>query len=290
VDTNTTPDTSNAPTTLPDTIAEVVRHAVVLVRATGADTPETQILASALGDEAKRRGKRSWLDLAAETAGKPIGSAAFTREAAREIASNKAFLRGMARGFVGFALPKHDDLDLVLVVGPPQQTIRLAAACMFHEIGDTLADKLAGIAVYDVGNLEGDPVGYYVIRDGAQASGTRTWIATSGPDAGIDAKWIDDKFAWSLKTFGPGERLQGVTKHIEKELEEVRKDPKDPDEWADLIILAMDGASRQGIDGARLINAIRAKQLRNERRTWPDWRTRSEDEPIEHDRTVAEPR
>lgn len=64
----------------------------------------------------------------------------------------------------------------------------------------------------------------------------------------IDAEWVDKKAAWSLKTFGPGERLTGVTRHIEKELEEVRKDPRDPDEWADLIILAMDGASRQGVD------------------------------------------
>ena len=35
-------------------------------------------------------------------------------------------------------------------------------------------------------------------------------------------------------------------------------------------------------------NAVKAKQARNEARTWPDWRTRSEDAAIEHDRRALD--
>ena len=41
------------------------------------------------------------------------------------------------------------------------------------------------------------------------------------------ADFIDAKRAWSLATFGPGERVTGVTRHIEKEIEEIRKQPND---------------------------------------------------------------
>ena len=73
--------------------------------------------------------------------------------------------------------------------------------------------------------------------------------------------------------------------HIRKELAEIEADPTDATEWADLIILALDGAARAGIGPESMIEAILAKHERNKSRTWPDWRGRSEDDPIEHVRT-----
>lgn len=93
---------------------------------------------------------------------------------------------------------------------------------------------------------------------------------------------IDRQRAWSDKTFGPGERAKGVVAHIRKELAEVEADPTDIKEWVDVIILAIDGATRQGHLGRDLLNAYHDKMWENFTREWPDWRQFSEDEPIEH--------
>lgn len=91
----------------------------------------------------------------------------------------------------------------------------------------------------------------------------------------ITAAWLDRKMAWSYETFGPGTRTDGVLDHISEEMEEVRKNPADTREWVDIILLAMDGAMRNGASGEGLIEAIHAKQNRNFQREWPDWRTQS---------------
>lgn len=91
--------------------------------------------------------------------------------------------------------------------------------------------------------------------------------------------------AFSLKTFGPGERTAGVLDHIRKELAEVAADPGDVMEWIDLVILALDGAWRAGHEPRAIVDALVAKQTRNEGRTWPDWRTADPTKAIEHDRT-----
>jgi len=87
---------------------------------------------------------------------------------------------------------------------------------------------------------------------------------------------------WSDNTFGPGERTEGVIKHIEKELEEIRKDPSDLVEWVDVIQLAFDGARRAGHDIDSILMTYVTKQLENQKRKWPDWRTHPKDEPMEH--------
>lgn len=76
---------------------------------------------------------------------------------------------------------------------------------------------------------------------------------------------------------------------ITKELDEIRADPDDLGEWVDVIILAFDGAWRHGWEPDQIIAAIKAKQAKNEARTWPDWRTMSADQAIEHDRTLDGP-
>jgi len=97
--------------------------------------------------------------------------------------------------------------------------------------------------------------------------------------------YIERQREFSEQAFGPGPRLGGVLAHMRKEMDEVEQDPTDPFEWADLIILAIDGAWRQGIEPGDLARALFAKQVTNRRRRWPDWRLHGPDEPIEHDRS-----
>ena len=99
---------------------------------------------------------------------------------------------------------------------------------------------------------------------------------------------------WSERTFGPGDRVLGISDHIRKELLEVaaaRSDRVHPDlealkEWVDVIILALDGAWRTGADPQMIAGAISAKQRINEDRRWPDWRKAELGKAIEHDRTA----
>lgn len=100
--------------------------------------------------------------------------------------------------------------------------------------------------------------------------------------AAIDAEHLAHQREWSRATFGPGPRTKGVLDHIRKELGEIEADPTDLREWVDVLILAFDGAWRAGHEPQQIIDAIRDKQVRNEARTWPDWRTMSEDRAIEH--------
>ena len=95
---------------------------------------------------------------------------------------------------------------------------------------------------------------------------------------------------FSERTFGPGQRTTGVVDHIRKELAEVQADadagrPTLP-EWVDVIILAFDGAWRSGATPEQIVDAIVAKQTKNEGRRWPDWRTADPTKAIEHDRTA----
>ena len=93
---------------------------------------------------------------------------------------------------------------------------------------------------------------------------------------------------FSLKTFGPGHRTQGVIDHIRKELVEIEAAPHDLEEWVDLILLAMDGAWRAGFEPVAIACSIQAKQIKNEHRSWPDWRTADPNKAIEHNRQSSE--
>ena len=88
--------------------------------------------------------------------------------------------------------------------------------------------------------------------------------------------------AFSLRTFGPGARSQGVVDHIRKELREIEANPADLTEWVDVILLAFDGAWRAGYEPEEIAGGINAKQTKNEGRQWPDWRTVDPNKAIEH--------
>jgi hypothetical protein len=90
---------------------------------------------------------------------------------------------------------------------------------------------------------------------------------------------------WFLKVFGPGQRDEGLIKHIKKELDEIRDPPGDIEEWIDVIILAFEGALRNAKSVAaveEVIDCLQMKQDKNLARTWPDWTERNPEEPIEH--------
>lgn len=107
------------------------------------------------------------------------------------------------------------------------------------------------------------------------------------------------QMAFSHATFGPGQRTAGVIDHIKKELIEVEYaigfDEKTK-EWADVVILALDGLTRHLAfygGGARsdpntvveeAVAYIENKQSANEARDWPDWRTSDPNRAIEHHR------
>lgn len=97
---------------------------------------------------------------------------------------------------------------------------------------------------------------------------------------------LERQRAFSERTFGPGIRTAGVVDHIRKELLEIEAKPSDLEEWVDVILLAFDGAWRTGAEPVDIVNAIVLKQMRNERRTWPDWRTAPAGKAIEHDRSA----
>ena len=98
----------------------------------------------------------------------------------------------------------------------------------------------------------------------------------------IDAAFLEAQREFSLRTYGPGLRTEGVLDHIAKESGEIRDDPTDMEEWVDIILLAIDGAQRLGTPVQDIIDAVHAKAARNRARRWPDWRSAEPVKAIEH--------
>jgi hypothetical protein len=97
---------------------------------------------------------------------------------------------------------------------------------------------------------------------------------------------LRNQHEFSQKAFGPGERTEGVLKHIESEIEEVRQCKGEiVSEWIDIILLAMDGALRKGFTPTEIDSALESKLLKNTKRSWPDWKELTPDQlnnPINH--------
>lgn len=121
--------------------------------------------------------------------------------------------------------------------------------------------------------------------DAALARADRAEAAPSETNGFNIADFLARQWAWSRETFGPYLRTKGVIQHITKELVEVEKKPFDLSEWADIIILALDGFWRHGGSPEGLGRILEAKYAKNVARTWPDWRTMSSDQAIEHNRS-----
>jgi hypothetical protein len=139
---------------------------------------------------------------------------------------------------------------------------------------------------------EGEP-DYFATLEEAKAEADREWsdFVTDQMEPAFDfVAHLRRQREWSAKTFGPGERGAGVVDHIRKELVEIEADPRDLREWIDVVILALDGAWRAGHSPEAIVEALVAKQTRNEGRTWPDWRTAEPGKAIEHVRGDGEVR
>jgi len=104
------------------------------------------------------------------------------------------------------------------------------------------------------------------------------------------ARHIERQRIFSSATFGPHGRAKAITEHIRLELKEIEAAPEDLEEWIDVVILALDGAWRAGHSPDAIAEALKAKQAKNETRTWPDWRNVEDCEPIEHIRTASKDR
>jgi hypothetical protein len=100
---------------------------------------------------------------------------------------------------------------------------------------------------------------------------------------------IHGQSQFSADTFGPGLRTESIVAHIEKELSEIRENPRDAKEWIDVALLAFDGAWRAGYMPREVAMIFRDKQAENEQREWPDWRTLKDGEPSEHIRGKCDP-
>ena len=92
--------------------------------------------------------------------------------------------------------------------------------------------------------------------------------------------------SWTYANFGTGRQTLGLTRHIEKELEEIRENPDDLSEWIDVMLLALDGYLRHGGTVETLLRDMQAKQDKNFARQWLPGT--DESTPVEHDRSLDE--
>ena len=153
---------------------------------------------------------------------------------------------------------------------------------------DALEDRNYGKAAKDAATLG---TGYVRLNEDGSTSllDPSAVLLASAPMTETLETYFERQIGWSRETFGPALRTGGVIDHIRKELREIEANPHDLSEWVDVVILAMDGFWRHGGEASDLLPALLAKQRKNMSRTWPDWRTMSEDSAIEHDRSHDAP-
>lgn len=95
-------------------------------------------------------------------------------------------------------------------------------------------------------------------------------------------KHLERQWRFSIQAFGPGARTAANIDHIQKELVEITESPDNLEEWIDLMLLAFDGAMRRGFNPRDICAMLENKLTKNEKRSWPDWRTAPADKAIEH--------
>lgn len=90
-----------------------------------------------------------------------------------------------------------------------------------------------------------------------------------GTDAGADLfMLINDHAKWSQETFGGDDERDciGPLEHLKKEIEEVKQNPADVTEWADMFLLYLDGLRRAGIGFPMMLEVARRKHEHNKLR------------------------
>jgi hypothetical protein len=77
----------------------------------------------------------------------------------------------------------------------------------------------------------------------------------------------DEIGVFTEKTF-PGATAKSKALHLAEEAHEAAADPGDVIEWADCLILLLDGARRSGFSTDDLFAAVQRKMEINKKRTW----------------------
>lgn len=77
----------------------------------------------------------------------------------------------------------------------------------------------------------------------------------------------DEIGVFTEKTF-PGATAKSKALHLAEEAQEAANDPSDVIEWADCMILLLDGARRSGFSTDDLFQAVTKKMEINKRRKW----------------------
>jgi hypothetical protein len=107
---------------------------------------------------------------------------------------------------------------------------------------------------------------------------------------GLDfVKHVSRQIVFSKNTFGPARGVFGVIDHLKKEIAEVEASVVEGEqlddtleEFIDIVILGLDGAWRLGFSAEQIAMALVKKQIKNEGRSWPDWRKAEPGKAIEH--------
>lgn len=94
-------------------------------------------------------------------------------------------------------------------------------------------------------------------------------------------EYLKKHVEWSKKTFGEGENTAGLCRHITKELEEIKQNPGDVIEYADVLILLLDMLWRNGHTATTFIAALQQKQQINLQRKWHTENFKT-GQPVEH--------
>lgn len=81
---------------------------------------------------------------------------------------------------------------------------------------------------------------------------------------------LERQRAFSLSTFGPGERLPGILALLGDGISDISHAPADLMKWVNLVLQAFDGAWRMGFEPADIAAAIAVKQALNEKTDWPE--------------------
>lgn len=84
------------------------------------------------------------------------------------------------------------------------------------------------------------------------------------------SEFWDELSKWSQKTFGEDSvrGSEGPLKHLAKEVQECLENPKDLEEYADLVHLVFDACRRAGFSFVDLQYACTKKLKKNQARKW----------------------
>jgi hypothetical protein len=73
---------------------------------------------------------------------------------------------------------------------------------------------------------------------------------------------------WAEKTFGPGDRFDGIMSHLKEEVGELRDSDGHIEEFADCLILLLNAAEQRGITWDILTQTVEIKMKVNKLRKW----------------------